>query len=212
MADALLQIGFRHSTAAGISICLDDMRVPKVKEEMLTKTREAVREAQTQWADGVITNKERYNKVVDLWQQTSDGMTMGIVVITDMSNACEKAQTNKVTKGASGLGITLAELTSDGKMIAPTVGEYNIVSGNGMPSGKFAGVTFFKNAADSCADSIAENQGSASSGKITVTKYDAATGAEGTFELNFSAGEKVTGSFNVASCAVTMASAEPTCE
>lgn len=147
-----------------------------------------------------------------LWQQTSDGMTMGIVVLTDMSNACEKAQTNKVTKGASGLGITLAELTSDGKMIAPTVGEYNIVSGNGMPSGKFAGVTFFKNAADSCADSIAENQGSASSGKITVTKYDAATGAEGTFELNFSAGEKVTGSFNVASCAVTMASAEPTCE
>ncbi len=85
MADALLQIGFRHSTAAGISICLDDMRVPKVKEEMLTKTREAVREAQTQWADGVITNKERYNKVVDLWQQTSDDISKALlkVVKTD---------------------------------------------------------------------------------------------------------------------------------
>ncbi len=71
MADALLQIGFKHSTAAGISICLDDMRVPAAfKAAALARGHEAAQEAWTQYQEGVITQKERYNKVVDIWTNT----------------------------------------------------------------------------------------------------------------------------------------------
>ena len=72
MADALLQIGFKHSTAAGISVCLDDLRVPSgIKASALTRAHEAAQEASNQYQEGVITQKERYNKVVDIWSNTS---------------------------------------------------------------------------------------------------------------------------------------------
>ena len=72
MADALMQMGFRMSTAAGISVCIDDMKIPEDKAEEIEKAAKEARDTENQYADGLITIKERYNKVVDLWSSVTD--------------------------------------------------------------------------------------------------------------------------------------------
>ncbi len=72
LADKLMQLGFRYSTAAGISICVDDMVIPESKSKLLAEAEGQVQEIQQQYDEGLITDGERYNKVVDIWAQTGD--------------------------------------------------------------------------------------------------------------------------------------------
>ena len=72
MADRLMTTGFHYSTRAGISICLDDMVIPETKDQLLTDADNQVKEIQSQYDEGLITDGERYNKVVDIWAQTGD--------------------------------------------------------------------------------------------------------------------------------------------
>ena len=73
--DHLMQLGFKYSTQAGISICLDDMEIPKQKYELINDAENQIREIQQQYDEGLITQGERYNKVVDIWAQTNDKVT-----------------------------------------------------------------------------------------------------------------------------------------
>ena len=66
-ADRLKDIGFRNATRAGISISIKDMMIPPSKEELLKKAHDDVREIEEQYKNGLITDGERYNKVVDIW-------------------------------------------------------------------------------------------------------------------------------------------------
>ncbi|MBF0103690.1 MAG: DNA-directed RNA polymerase subunit beta' [Deltaproteobacteria bacterium] len=75
LADRLKNIGFQYSTIAGISICLDDMIVPSTKQSMLDEAYKQVAEIENQYTEGLITVGERYNKVVDIWAQTTDMVT-----------------------------------------------------------------------------------------------------------------------------------------
>ena len=71
-ADKLLQQGFRLATKAGISICIDDMLVPKEKPGLIERAEKEVKEIENQYASGLVTSGERYNKVVDIWGKTGD--------------------------------------------------------------------------------------------------------------------------------------------
>ncbi|MFP4183192.1 MAG: DNA-directed RNA polymerase subunit beta' [Halorhodospira sp.] len=71
-ADQLMYTGFFYSTKAGVSIGVDDMEVPDDKEEALRSAEEEVREIEDQYASGLVTSGERYNKVVDIWAHTND--------------------------------------------------------------------------------------------------------------------------------------------
>ncbi len=72
LADRLMQKGFEFSTQAGVSICIDDMIIPAEKVELLDAAEKQVKEIQQQYDEGLITDGERYNKVVDIWAQTGD--------------------------------------------------------------------------------------------------------------------------------------------
>jgi len=72
LADRLMQTGFRFATRAGISICVDDLHIPPSKAVLIEKTQQEVKKIQDQYAEGLITDGERYNKVVDIWAQTGD--------------------------------------------------------------------------------------------------------------------------------------------
>ena len=72
LADRIKNIGYRNATLAGISIAVGDLKVPAAKEEIVAKAQEEVREIQQQYWDGLITNGERYNKVVDVWGSASE--------------------------------------------------------------------------------------------------------------------------------------------
>src|SRR5467141_4015446 len=70
--DELKDLGFRYATLSGLSIGIDDMHIPSSKERHITQAREQVKEVEQQYQDGVITNGERYNKVVDIWAHTTE--------------------------------------------------------------------------------------------------------------------------------------------
>jgi DNA-directed RNA polymerase subunit beta' len=72
LADSIMQLGFKYSTLAGLSISLDDMIIPASKAGMIADAEKQVEEIQQQYDEGLITDGERYNKVVDIWAQTSD--------------------------------------------------------------------------------------------------------------------------------------------
>jgi len=71
-ADQLMYTGFHYATRAGVSIGVDDMIVPEQKSRILGAAEHEVKEIQEQYASGLVTNGERYNKVVDIWSRTND--------------------------------------------------------------------------------------------------------------------------------------------
>ncbi|RMG32579.1 MAG: DNA-directed RNA polymerase subunit beta' [Gammaproteobacteria bacterium] len=71
-ADQLMYLGFAQAAKAGASIGLDDMVIPDEKAEILAQAEAEVKEIQDQYASGLVTNGERYNKVVDIWSHTND--------------------------------------------------------------------------------------------------------------------------------------------
>jgi DNA-directed RNA polymerase subunit beta' len=72
LADRLKDIGFRYATRAGISIGIKDMVIPANKHGLLNRALEDVREIEEQYKNGLITDGERYNKVVDIWAEVTD--------------------------------------------------------------------------------------------------------------------------------------------
>jgi DNA-directed RNA polymerase subunit beta' len=70
--DDLKDIGFRYATLSGLSIGIQDMHIPAAKGELIERARKQVNEVEQQYQDGVITNGERYNKVVDIWAHTTE--------------------------------------------------------------------------------------------------------------------------------------------
>ncbi len=72
LADQLMQNGFRLATRAGISIAIDDMLVPPQKTKLLADAEHEVKEIERQYTSGLVTQGERYNKVVDIWGRAGD--------------------------------------------------------------------------------------------------------------------------------------------
>jgi DNA-directed RNA polymerase subunit beta' len=71
-ADKLMYTGFENSTRAGVSFGADDMIIPEAKVAILSAAEGEVKEIQEQYATGLVTNGERYNKVVDIWTHAND--------------------------------------------------------------------------------------------------------------------------------------------
>ena len=71
-ADAIMGLGFREACKAGISFGKDDMVVPAAKTKLIDETRHRVREYEQQYQDGLTTDKEKYNLVVDVWSKCTD--------------------------------------------------------------------------------------------------------------------------------------------
>ncbi len=71
-ADKLMQTGYRYATRAGISIAVNDMLVPPEKEALISAAEHEVKEIEDQYTSGLVTQGERYNKVVDIWGRAGD--------------------------------------------------------------------------------------------------------------------------------------------
>jgi DNA-directed RNA polymerase subunit beta' len=70
--DRMMSLGFKHATKGGISFGKDDLVVPEEKQKLIDETKAMVTEFEQQYADGLITQGEKYNKVVDAWSQCTD--------------------------------------------------------------------------------------------------------------------------------------------
>ena len=74
-ADRMMGLGFSHACKAGISFGKDDLLIPPEKERLVAETQDQVKEYENQYQDGLITQGEKYNKVVDAWSQCTDDVS-----------------------------------------------------------------------------------------------------------------------------------------
>ena len=74
LSDRLKNLGYHYATLAGISISLDDMLIPSNKGKLLQEASEEIERVQEQYTDGLITDGERYNKVIDIWAQVTENI------------------------------------------------------------------------------------------------------------------------------------------
>jgi len=85
LSDRLKDIGYKYSTLGGLSISIDAMIIPEMKWEILKRAEEQVTEIGRQYTEGLITQGEKYNKVVDIWAKATDD------VANEMMDAMKKA-------------------------------------------------------------------------------------------------------------------------
>ena len=101
-ADRLLQSGFALATRAGLSIAIDDMLVPAQKGEIIRAAEKEVKEIEAQYTSGLVTQGERYNKVVDIWGRAGD--QVGKVMMEQLAT--------EVTKNRHGVEVKQDSLNS----------------------------------------------------------------------------------------------------
>ena len=78
-ADQLMYTGFGNSTRAGVSIGLDDLKIPPEKKKILEQAESEVVDIEKQYSSGVVTSGERYNKVVDIWSRTNEAVAKAMM-------------------------------------------------------------------------------------------------------------------------------------
>ena len=72
LLDDIKRLGFEFATLGGISIGIDDLKIPKAKQEVLKEAKNEVAKVEEQYHRGIITERERYNKVIDVWTHATD--------------------------------------------------------------------------------------------------------------------------------------------
>ena len=75
LLDDFKRVGFEEATKAGLSISVNDLLIPEKKKEYLERTKRDVEHVQDQYKKGFITDRERYNKIIDLWTHTTDDVS-----------------------------------------------------------------------------------------------------------------------------------------
>src|SRR6185436_5453660 len=129
--DRIMALGFHHAFKAGISFGKDDMVVPGSKWKIVDKTREAVKEFEQQFNEGLITQGEKYNKVVDIWSKCTEEIAEAMMKeISAAKPAPEKdaeAQVNSIFmmahSGARGSPAQMRQLAGMRGLMAKPSGE-----------------------------------------------------------------------------------------
>ena len=124
-ADHIMQIGFKYAAFAGISFGKDDLIIPTDKEQLLEATQLKVQEYENQYQDGLITQGEKYNKVVDAWSECTNKVADKMLEV--ISNPIENKPINSVYmmahSGARGSAAQLKQLSGMRGLMAKPSGE-----------------------------------------------------------------------------------------
>ena len=86
LLDKLKETGFEQATLAGISISVEEIRIPPQKKQVLQKAKEEVRDVEGQYRSGLISDGERYNKIIDIWTKATDKIASLIFELLDPFN------------------------------------------------------------------------------------------------------------------------------
>ena len=124
-ADHIMQIGFKYAAIAGISFGKDDLIIPSDKDNLLNATQEKVQEYENQYQDGLITQGEKYNKVVDAWSECTNKVADKMLDV--ISSPSDDQPINSVYmmahSGARGSAAQLKQLSGMRGLMAKPSGE-----------------------------------------------------------------------------------------
>ena len=123
--DHLMRIGFRQACDAGISFGIDDLKTPTSKSQLVTKTDAKVKQFEQQYQDGLITQGEKYNKVVDEWSRCSDDVANAMmkIISTDTPGEMVNSVWMMAHSGARGSAAQLKQLAGMRGLMAKPSGE-----------------------------------------------------------------------------------------
>jgi DNA-directed RNA polymerase subunit beta' len=129
-ADAIMGLGFRNAFKAGISFGKDDMIIPSAKDPLVEETKALVKDYEQQYQDGLITQQEKYNKVIDAWSQCGDKVAnamMDEIKATPMMANGRQAPVNSIymmaNSGARGSQTQMKQLAGMRGLMAKPSGE-----------------------------------------------------------------------------------------
>ena len=110
-ADKLMYAGFTYATRAGISICVDDMLIPTQKSDIIAAAEKEVKEIEGQYTSGLVTQGERYNKVVDIWGRAGDHVAKAMMNQLGVEPVCDRV-TGKIQLSEDGKPLTQESFNS----------------------------------------------------------------------------------------------------
>jgi DNA-directed RNA polymerase subunit beta' len=129
-ADAIMGLGFRHAFKAGISFGKDDMIIPDSKVALVDETKALVADYEQQYQDGLITQQEKYNKVIDVWSRCGDQVAaamMDEIRATPLDENGREAPVNSIYmmshSGARGSPTQMKQLAGMRGLMAKPSGE-----------------------------------------------------------------------------------------
>ena len=124
-ADKIMQIGFKYAAIAGISFGKDDLIIPEDKKNLIDATQSKVKDYENQYQDGLITQGEKYNKVVDAWSECTNKVADKMLEV--ISNPSDEQPVNSVYmmahSGARGSAAQLKQLSGMRGLMAKPSGE-----------------------------------------------------------------------------------------
>ena len=96
-ADQLMYTGFHYATRSGVSIGVEDLEIPDEKTGIVDRAEEEVKEIEIQYASGLVTQGERYNKVIDIWSRANDQVAEAMMnqLSTDVVVNAENHETHQ---------------------------------------------------------------------------------------------------------------------
>ncbi|NWF66570.1 MAG: DNA-directed RNA polymerase subunit beta' [Campylobacterales bacterium] len=129
--DNLKNLGFKYATKAGISISIDDIKVSKGKKKLIDDAKKRVKEIQQQSSAGLLTEQERYNKIIDVWTDTNNSVAAEMMELTQTDKGGFNSIYMMADSGARGSAAQIRQLAGmRGLMAKPdgTIIETPIIS------------------------------------------------------------------------------------
>ncbi len=121
--DKLKDLGFKHATEAGVSISADDIRVPDTKEAKITESKNRVIEIQKQFDAGLLTEQERYNKIIDVWTDTNNTLASQMMELVETDKDGFNSIHMMADSGARGSAAQIRQLAGMRGLMAKPSGD-----------------------------------------------------------------------------------------
>ncbi len=121
--DNLKDLGFKHATESGISISIDDIIIPKTKEAKITESKNRVIEIQKQFEAGLLTEQERYNKIIDVWTDTNNTLATQMMDLVQTDKDGFNSIHMMADSGARGSAAQIRQLAGMRGLMAKPSGE-----------------------------------------------------------------------------------------
>jgi len=120
--DDLKDIGFKYATKSGVSISIDDIKVPKEKEPTVIEAKKQVIEIQKQFGKGLLTEQERYNKIIDIWTDTNNEVAADLMKLIKIDKDGFNSVHMMADSGARGSAAQIRQLSGMRGLMAKSDG------------------------------------------------------------------------------------------
>ncbi len=120
--DDLKDIGFKYATKVGVSISIDDIKIPELKETKVADAKALVKEIQLQYGKGLLTEQERYNKIIDIWTDSNNEIARALMEFIEADKDGFNSVFMMADSGARGSAAQIRQLSGMRGLMAKSDG------------------------------------------------------------------------------------------